>query len=84
MTKDGILIGLFNHLIYEQTIKTPKIFTFNKSFTSTLLIGFCQTQKKNCFLDFFPISISCESYIFDFSPPLVVLLISSCVHTIVE
>lgn len=36
--------GFFNHLIYEQTIKMPKKFTLNKSFTSSLLVGFCQTH----------------------------------------
>jgi hypothetical protein len=31
MTKDGLLLGFFNHLIYEQTFRMPKFFTFNKS-----------------------------------------------------
>jgi hypothetical protein len=57
MTKDGLLHGFFNDLIYEQTIKMPKHFTLNKSFTFTLLVGFNQTQKKLCFLDCFPFSI---------------------------
>jgi hypothetical protein len=44
----AFFFGFFNHLIYEKTIKMPKNFNLNKSFTSSLLVGFCQTH------NFFP------------------------------